>query len=193
MSVSAAFEKPPLVRTTSTDVRVRPGRRAELIAGVRAPADGASPRESADMIRTSRSDRPSACGTWSTACRTRRGSRCSTGMRPLRPHHRRRLQRPQRRRVPDAGRAPLRRPHRLPQLRPRLGPLHRRRQPRAHGERARAAHAARRSSRRASGARRSCAPRWRRSRRTRHRRMAPQRRAGRGAGHAGRRRHGPPG
>ena len=50
--------------------------------------------------------------------------RCSTAIEANR-HHRRRLHRPQRRRLPDARRAPQRRPHQLRQLRPRLGPLHR--------------------------------------------------------------------
>ena len=43
------------------------------------------------------------------------------------PHHRGRLHRPQRRRLPDARRAPQRRPHERCQLRARVGPLHRRR------------------------------------------------------------------
>ena len=45
------------------------------------------------------------------------------------PDHRRRLHGPEGRRVPDARRAPQRRPHEPRQLRPRLGPLHRRARP----------------------------------------------------------------
>ena len=45
---------------------------------------------------------------------------------PRQRDHRRRLHRPQRRRLPDARRPPPRRPHRLHLLRPRLGRLRRR-------------------------------------------------------------------
>ena len=63
-----------------------------------------------------------SCAPPSTACRCTRARRCSTGSTPTGSSSA--PTRTAGRRLPDARRAPQRRPHEPRELRPRLGPLH---------------------------------------------------------------------